>query len=476
MCDDLESLIFCNNNHKTMMRVIFSFALFYLTSITLFAQPSRAELEKQRLQLKKEIDDAQKLLGNVKAIEKQTLTTISVFNNKANLQEKVMKNISQDLNILDKNIYGIQKDLNKYDRLLDTLKQEYAKSMVYAYKNRGNYEFLNFIFSADNFNDAVKRIAYLKSYRTFREMQGQNIIRTQDLRRKKLEELGVTKESKNSALDVQEIELKKIEEQKAVQDKIAEQLRRKGSELNASIAANQKRVAKINAEIKAAIAKAIKAEREKERLAKIADDKRKADLAAEKARLDKIRKTEELKNTKANPATGKTTEAIAKTTVKDPKGPKVVLVPESKDLNINSGNVALNSSFERNKGNLPWPVDNGAVLNHYGRIQLPSGSWLENSAVTISASIGTQVKAVFDGVVILIVEIDDGKFLVTIKHGNYYTSYSNINNVSVKKDQVVNARQVIGKVASNFDGIGAVDFQCARELTELNPELWLRNR
>jgi murein hydrolase activator len=251
-------------------------------------------------------------------------------------------------------------------------------------------------------------------------------------------------------------------------------LKRKGSELNASIAASQKRVAKINAEIKAAIAKAIKAEREKERLAKIAEDKRKADLAAEKARLDKIKRAEDVKNAKANPTSGKATEPIAKTTVKEPKKPKVVEAPESRDLNSES--VALNASFERNKGNLPWPVDNGAVLNHYGKIQLPSGNWLDNSAVTISASVGTQVKTVFDGVVILIVEIDDGKYLVTIKHGNYYTSYSNINNVSVKKDQVVSARQVIGKVASNFDGIGAVDFQCARELTELNPEKWLRSR
>jgi murein hydrolase activator len=464
---------FCNTNHITMMRVIFSFALFYLTSITVFAQ-TRAELEKQRQQLKDEIDNAQKLLGNVKAETKQTLTTISIYNNKANLQEKVMKNISQDLNILDNNIYGIQKDLNKYDRLLDTLKLEYSKSMVYAYKNRGNYEFLNFIFSADNFNDAVKRIAYLKSYRTFREMQGQNIIRTQELRRKKLEELGVTKQSKNSALDIQAVELKKIEEQKAIQDKIAEQLKRKGSELNASIAASQKRVAKINAEIKAAIAKAIKAEREKERLAKIAEDKRKADLATEKARLDKIKRAEDVKNAKANPTSGKATEPIAKTPVKEPKKPKVVEAPESRDLNSES--VALNSSFERNKGNLPWPVDNGGVLNHYGPIHLPSGSILQNSAVTVSAAIGSQVKSVFDGVVILIAEIDDGKYLVTIKHGNYYTSYSNINSVSVKKDQIVSARQVIGKVASNFDGIGAVDFQCARELTELNPEKWLRSR
>jgi septal ring factor EnvC (AmiA/AmiB activator) len=466
---------FINTNHKTMMRVIFLFSLFYFNAITIFAQ-TRGELEKQRLQLKKEIEDAQKLLGNVKAETKQTLSTISIYNNKANLQEKVMGTIEKDLNILDNNIYGLQRDLNRYDKLLDTLKQEYAKSMVYAYKNRGNYEFLNFIFSADNFNDAVKRIAYLKSYRTYREMQGQNIMRTQELRRNKLEDLGVSKQHKKVTLDVKAEELKKIEEQKAVQAKIAEQLKRKGSELNASIAANQKQVAKVNAAIKAAIAKAIKEEKERRLAAEKAAKKKREELAAAAAAAEKIRKAEEAKKIKANPTPGKPTETITtKTPVKEARATKAPKeAPESVDLNSES--VALNSSFERNKGNLPWPVDNGGVLNHYGPISLPSGATLNNSAVTISASIGTQVKAVFDGVVILIVEIDDGKFLVTIKHGNYYTSYSNINNVTVKKDQAVSARQVIGKVASNFDGIGVVDFQCARELTELNPEKWLRSR
>jgi septal ring factor EnvC (AmiA/AmiB activator) len=273
---------------------------------------------------------------------------------------------------------------------------------------------------------------------------------------------------------VQEEELKKIEDQKAVQAKIAEQLKRKGSELNSSIAANQKQVAKVNAAIKDAIAKAIREENEKRRIAKIAEDKRKADAAAEAARLEKIRLAKE--KIKPNPTTSKTTETTTtKTIVKEPKAPKAPKeVPESRDLNSES--IALNTSFERNKGNLPWPVDNGAVLNHYGKIQLPSGNWLENSAVTISSNIGTQVKAVFDGVIILIQEIDDGKYVVTIKHGNYYTSYSNINNVTVKKDQEVKAHQTIGKVASNFDGIGTIDFLCAKEYTELNPEKWLRNR
>ena len=143
---------------------------------------------------------------------------------------------------------------------------------------------------------------------------------------------------------------------------------------------------------------------------------------------------------------------------------------------FNADNIALNNSFERNKGSLPWPVDNGAVLNHFGPYKLPSGAVLQNSAVTISSAIGTGVKAVFDGTVILVTEVDDEKYLVTVKHGNYFTSYSNINGVAVKMNQEVKTGQVLGRVASNLDGIGSIDFYSAKGNSDLDPEKWLRRR
>src|SRR5687767_15846481 len=129
-----------------------------LTWFNAIAQPqSREALEKQRQQLKKEIEQTEKLLNSTKAKTKVNLLEYKLINNKVTLQNRVIDNISRDLNMLNNNIYSIQKDINKYDRLLDTLKQEYARSMVYAYKNRSNYDFLNFIFSSSNFNDAIKR-------------------------------------------------------------------------------------------------------------------------------------------------------------------------------------------------------------------------------------------------------------------------------------------------------------------------------
>ena len=459
-------------NH-TMLRLIFSFVITCFITINSFAQ-TREELEKQRLQLKREIDETQKLLNSNKEVTKQNLTTLSLFTNKVNLQGRVLENIGKDLRILDNNIYSIQRDVNRYDRLLDTLKQEYAKSMVYGYKNRGNYEFINFIFSADNFNDAIKRISYLKSYRTYREMQGQNILRTQELRRKRLQDLGVSKQTKSVTLGVQSKELNVLEQQKIEQNKIVTQLKKEGSGLNARIAAKQKQIAKVNNAIKSAIAAAIKAENDRIAAEVKVEKKRIADLAA----AERNRKNENDKIARANAAAtaaGKpTTALIEPSKPRVTKEPTVVVAPVSSTLN--NENIALNNSFERNRGSLPWPVDNGAVLNHYGPYKLPSGAVLQNSAVTISSAIGTSVKAVFDGTVILVTEVDDEKYTVTVKHGNYFTSYSNINGVSVKMNQEVKTGQVLGRVASNLDGIGSIDFYSAKGNTDLDPEKWLRRR
>ena len=131
-----------------MIKSITSLFFLFLFFGAAYSQPqSREALEKQRQQLKKEIEQTEKMLNNNKAQTKENLLQWKLINNKVNLQDRVIENINRDLNVLNNNIYSIQKDINKFDRLLDTLKQEYARSMTYAYKNRNNYNFLSFILS-----------------------------------------------------------------------------------------------------------------------------------------------------------------------------------------------------------------------------------------------------------------------------------------------------------------------------------------
>lgn len=441
-----------------MLKLISFVFIFCSCSIVTQAQ-TRDELEKQRQQLKREIEQTEKLLNNNKAQTKENLLQWKLINNKVNLQDRVIENINKDLRMLDNNLYTIQKDIRKYDKLLDTLKQEYAKSMIYAYKNRSNYEFLNFIFSADNFNDAIKRISYLKSYRNYREMQGQNILRTQELRRKRIGDLGGAKQQKSSTLQVQSKEMKALEGQQNEKDRILAELKKEGKSFNSQITAKKKQMAKVSNAIAAAIKRAQDIAR-KEAFAKAATE--------ERIRKDALAKNTPPSNSNSNPSNTNTKSVTTPAKATAP-------VKKLESVLLNSENIALNTSFERNRGSLPWPLDRGLVLMHYGKNRLPSGSELVVTSTTISSDIGSSVKSIFDGTVIMSQEVEDMQ-VVTIQHGRYFSTYSNLNGVSVQKGQQVKTGQVIGKVAANFDGVGAIDFYMSNETSNFDPEGWLRRR
>ena len=112
---------------------------------------------------------------------------------------------------------------------------------------------------------------------------------------------------------------------------------------------------------------------------------------------------------------------------------------------------------------------------HYGNNAMPSGSTINVTSVTIAADIGSSVKSVFDGTVSTVQTVEDMQ-VVIIQHGKYFSTYSNLSGVGVQRGQEVKTGQVLGRVAANFDGVGAIDFFMSNEKSNFNPESWLRRR
>jgi septal ring factor EnvC (AmiA/AmiB activator) len=136
--------------------------------------------------------------------------------------------------------------------------------------------------------------------------------------------------------------------------------------------------------------------------------------------------------------------------------------------------IKLATNLENNRGKLPWPVSKGYIVAHYGKNVLEGTKidWF-NPGVTIGAEVGAPVKAVFEGVVSSIPDVA-GHTVIIIKHGNYFTYYSNVQSVSVSKGETVHTGQVIAAVAAGDSGDGQIDFSLLKDLNGLNPEPWLR--
>ena len=435
---------------------------FFIGYSSLAQSTAQQELEKQRLELKREIEQTQELLDKNKKNTKESLGQLSLINRKLNLQENIIDNISKDINLLDNSIYKSQRDINRLQVLLDTLKQEYAKSMLYAYKNRSSSDFLNFIFSASSFNDAIKRVTYLKSYRNYRELQGDNILRTKVLLNQNIEALTGNKIKKGQVLQTQSKELSVLETQQQEKNQIVKNLKQQGKELNNQISAKKKQMQKVSNAIAAAIKRAQEMAR-KEALAKALEEKAKRD-AAERA-AEKNKATVE----KGNAA------LVAKPAPLKPEKALPISVRQESILLGNDAEVKLNANFISNKGTLPWPVDKGYMIMRFGPQKLDIGVTVDNPGITIGSEIGTSVKALFDGEVSSVTNIENMQ-VVIVKHGAYFTTYSNLSGVHLSRGQDIRTGQVVGKVAPNDEGIGSIDLIISNEKSNLNPEGWLRRR
>ena len=438
-------LIVLKNFAYMPRKIVTTIFLLFTVALASAQAPSKDALEKQREELKKEIQETEKALIETQKTTKVNVGQLSLINKRLNLQDNVVNNISSEIKKLSDNIYLSQLEINKIKRVLDTLKVEYAKSMVYAYKNRSNYDFLNFIFSANNFNDAIKRIAYLKSYRNYREMQAENILKTQAMLEGKIQKLSGMKTQKNVVLTEKDKELSKLQKQKDEKATIVSKLKGRQKELLAQVRDKRKQDSKLKNAITAMI------RREIERAKAEAARKEKERLAAEK-------------NNKSNTKRDENTAANTKPRATIPSGSLLVSSEADK---------ALNASFEKNKGSLPWPCS-GYVITHFGPNQYPGGIDYNNPGVSIGVKAGEPVKSVFDGEVTLVNYMDD-KQVVFIKHGQYFTVYSNLASASVQRGDKVKTGQVIGKAGLNDDGNGEVDFILMDENNNVNPESWLKH-
>jgi septal ring factor EnvC (AmiA/AmiB activator) len=424
-----------------MLKPVFLFVFALITALSSFAQSqtpaqTRADLEKERASIQQEIEEVKHSLDITSKNRKETLGQLALLRRRLRLRQAAISNINRQLDFIQADMNNSWSEILKLKKELDTLRKQYAQSVVYAYENRTNYDYLNFIFAATSFNDALKRVAYLKSYRTYREERAANIQKTHDLLQSKIDGLKIKRVEKDEALVKQNKERQVLEVEKKEKDQVVSSLQSHEKELKKQMNLKQRQ----DQRLANAIAAAIRRAREEA----IKEAKKDAGAANATAR------------TESSKASGPT----ARTATRPVKAGTLFKTSED---------VALSDNFEKSRGHLPWPVASGSIAMRFGPHEYLKGITHNNQGITIETSPGTSVKAVFKGEVQSVFNVGDVS-AVMIRHGKYFTTYSNLESVSVTKGQEVNTGQVLGKLAE----IGQLDFVLSDEKDNLfDPEKWL---
>ncbi|MBE7179358.1 MAG: peptidoglycan DD-metalloendopeptidase family protein [Mucilaginibacter polytrichastri] len=428
-----------------MTRKIFFTILFLAVAGFAFAQSS-AELKKKKDQLNREIELLNRDLRETSSEKRSSLKELNTIKAQIRLREEKIKTINSEVRLLDNQISENTGTVRSLQLQLNQLKKDYAAMIVFAFRNKSAYNKMMFIFAAKDFNQAYKRLKYLQQFGDYRQRQAQYISGTQKNLNEKIVELDKDKKEKNNLLSDQEKEKKNLGVARTKQDDAVKQLSKKERATRQELVQSQRELRKLNASIASAIRR------------EVAAAKRKAEEEARKAAAAAAAKTGSTEKATTTAASAKkaaeSTSAALRST------------PEA---------AKLSDDFNGNRGRLPWPVASiSAVVNEFG-INTIEGIRTESNGIDIRTGSGATVRAVFDGTVSQVSEIS-GRAFVLIRHGEFFTVYSNLKSASVSSGQKVSTKQAIGTAATDpATGDTEVHFELHKAFTPQNPRNWLAN-
>lgn len=399
----------------------FSFILFIFLAIgssNANAQSQRQqELEEKRRELQQEIREITKLLFAGKKEKKSVVSAVEDLNYKISVRKNLIRITNQQANLLTREINANQDEISTRRVKLKTLKEAYADMIVKSYKNRARDNKLMFLLSSSSFQQAYRRLQYIKQYADYQRQQAE-IIKV---------------ETKQLQLLNQDLLVQKKYKQKLVGENKAAKLilDKELKDQQAFIESIQKNLARFSAQIK---------------------DKQKASEKLDKEIRKLIREAIAASNKKAG---------------KSVKSRTFSMTPEQKVLAAN---------FTANKGKLPWPVASGVVKMRFGTNPSPidPSIKIKSNGVRIATNKGEPVRAVFDGVVQGIMTPKNGNNTIMIRHGNYITVYKNLSKFYVSKGDKVTTKQVLGEVITNkASGESILSFGIYKDSAIQNPSIWV---
>lgn len=396
---------------------------------------SRAELERQRKQKERDIAQTKKRLAETNEKQKKTLAYLNDLTSLIKQREELIGTLQNQLHIINVRIDQESDIVSSLEHDLDTLKKEYARLLYFMYKNNSANNMLSFVFASSSFNEAIKRIKFIEFYTDYRKKQMALIVSTKKSIVEKLTSLQEEEKAKEEVLATLNEQKKSLENDKQEQARLMQNLKGQEKDLRKQLKEQQRIANRLDQAIRNIIARELAAANRKV-----------------KTKAPKIPGQNNNTNTRRNSPSGEQ------------------LTPE---------NAKLSAEFSSNRSRLPWPVDRGAISEHFGLHEHPSiaNVTVNNSGVKIKTPANTKARCIFDGVVASVVKIPGAKKAVIIRHGGYFTVYSNLDDVYVHAGEKVHTKQDIGVVGTNtINGETEMELQIWQGGQKLNPENWILRR
>ncbi len=419
-------------------RVLLLFIVCCLLSIASPAQTTtkikKEQLQQQMKKLQDEIKTIETALKSNNAKKEKSMGEILSLQAKIKSRENLIGNINNQIGNLDETIDKTEVEISAQSTEVEKMKADYARMLRTSYANTTLQNQTAFLLSSTSFYNALHRYNYLLKIAEYRRGQAKAIQVSIDELKQKKDNLVDTKEQKENLLVKQTAQKEELESEKKEKDAAVAQLMEKEKKLRKAQVEKNKAAAQLNGRIQAIIEDEIRQARKK---------------AEEQARK--------------NPGTTKDV-SIKKGT--------------SETMPLTPAEQALSKDFSNNQGKLPWPVERGHVVSQFGKHEHPllKNVMVENNGVDIKTEAGADARTVFGGTVVSVFYLPTTQNCVIIKHGEFFTVYSNIETVAVKTNQTISTKQSLGKLHTDKnEDLTKVHLEIWKGKDKMDPELWLAN-
>lgn len=422
-------------------KVIFSI-FFVCFGMALAYGQSSAELKKQREKIDAEIAQIQRVLQNKLKEKALSQSEVSALSRQLTLREDKITTINRELQLINNQINTNTKEVAALEAELEKMRRDYEKMVLFAFRNKNAHNKMMFIFASKDFNQAFKRVKYLQQFTDARKIKVAEIEETQHQIKLRLAQLEQDKQVQAALLKEQQAERDVIARDRSQHQQQLNQIVKEERGFKTQLTQKQQERKRIEAALKNAIARELEIARrmEEERLRKLAEDEARR--------------------------TGKTVEEAEKTVASEARTGSDLLntTPEAKKLS---------ADFRSNRGRLPWPVTRGNIVRNYGSVTYENNVRDFYDYIRIRTSDNAPVRAVFAGDVISVVRVG-ASWAVIVRHGEYFTLYSNLRTASVKRGQKVSTGATLGTADSDADeGFSYVDLTIYQGQSALNPSQWI---
>jgi len=402
------------------------FLLIFLFATNIYSQNKKL-LQEKKEQIERDIKYTNKLLEKTKNNKEKSLNYLRVLNNQVTSREQLIQMLNEEIDIIEKQInknklqiIENQNNIKEQEGNLKKLEDEYAKMLYYTYRSMYSYDIWSFVFSSSSFNQAYKRIKYLKQYSDNRKNQAQIILDTKNeysisiskLEKQKIK-LKKVKENKHLLIESKKVEVSDLEDKQRDKKVLIKKLKKSENHFKKELQKQQYIAKELDTQIRRIIEEEIKKEREKKKI----------------------------------------------------KG--YALTPETKKLSDN---------FLENKGLLPWPLDKGVIIKRFGKQkhEIFKDVETQNNGIDIATDPGEKVRSIFDGKVARIFLIKGQGKVVLINHGEYFSVYSGLSELNVEMGEKVYSKQQIGIIRTNQDQQKThLHFEIWKNYEKQNPAHWL---